>query len=45
MKAGQRCDQENLISQLKGQVRALCALVNTLVGNLATWSWPPSPGA
>ncbi|MDA8317569.1 MAG: hypothetical protein M0010_20745, partial [Actinomycetota bacterium] len=30
-----RCDQENLISQLKGQVRALHAPVNTLVANWA----------
>ena len=30
-----RCDQENLIAQLKGQVRALHAPVNTLVANWA----------
>jgi Transposase DDE domain group 1 len=33
--ARQRCDQENLISQLKGQVRALHAPLNTLVANWA----------
>ena len=33
--ARQRCDQENLIAQLKGQVRALHAPVNTLVANWA----------
>ncbi|MHB8669806.1 MAG: IS1380 family transposase [Acidimicrobiales bacterium] len=33
--ARRRCDQENLISQLKGQVRALHAPVNTLVANWA----------
>ena len=35
MQARWRCDQENLISQLKGQVRALHAPVNTLVANWA----------
>ena len=35
MEARQRCDQENLISQLKGQVRALHAPVNTLMANWA----------
>jgi len=35
MAARRRCDQENLISQLKGQVRALHAPVNTLVANWA----------
>lgn len=35
MQARRRCDQENLISQLKGQVRALHAPVNTLVANWA----------
>lgn len=35
MAARSRCDQENLISQLKGQVRALHAPVNTLVANWA----------
>ena len=30
-----RCDQENLIAQLKGQVRALHAPVHTLVANWA----------
>jgi hypothetical protein len=35
MHARQRCDQENLISQLKGQVRALHAPLNTLVANWA----------
>ena len=35
MEARQRCDQENLIAQLKGQVRALHAPVNTLVANWA----------
>ena len=35
MEARKRCDQENLISQLKGQVRALHAPVNTLVANWA----------
>ena len=35
MEARQRCDQENLLSQLKGQVRALHAPVNTLVANWA----------
>jgi hypothetical protein len=35
MHARRRCDQENLISQLKGQVRALHAPVNTLVANWA----------
>ena len=35
MEARSRCDQENLISQLKGQVRALHAPVNTLVANWA----------
>lgn len=35
MEARRRCDQENLISQLKGQVRALHAPVNTLVANWA----------
>ena len=33
--ARQRCDQENLISQLKSDVRALHAPVNTLNANLA----------
>jgi len=33
--ANQRCDQENLIAQLKGGVRALHAPVNTLVANWA----------
>ena len=33
--ARKRCDQENLIAQLKGQVRALHAPVNTLVANWA----------
>ncbi len=33
--ARSRCDQENLISQLKGQVRALHAPVNTLAANWA----------
>ena len=33
--ARQRCNQENLIAQLKGQVRALQAPVNTLVANWA----------
>lgn len=33
--ARRRCDQENLIGQLKGQVRALHAPVNTLVANWA----------
>jgi hypothetical protein len=33
--ARQRCDQENLVAQLKGQVRALHAPVNTLVANWA----------
>jgi hypothetical protein len=35
MEARKRCDQENLISQLKGQVRALHAPVNTLMANWA----------
>ncbi len=35
MEARGRCDQENLIAQLKGQVRALHAPVNTLVANWA----------
>jgi hypothetical protein len=35
MQARRRCDQENLIGQLKGQVRALHAPVNTLVANWA----------
>ena len=35
MEARRRCDQENLISQLKGQVRALHAPVNSLVANWA----------
>lgn len=35
MEARRRCDQENLISQLKGQVRALHAPLNTLVANWA----------
>jgi Transposase DDE domain len=35
MAARTRCDQENLIAQLKGQVRALHAPVNTLVANWA----------
>jgi hypothetical protein len=35
IEARRRCDQENLISQLKGQVRALHAPVNTLVANWA----------
>lgn len=35
MAARNRCDQENLIAQLKGQVRALHAPVNTLVANWA----------
>ena len=35
MQARSRCDQENLISQLKGQVRALHAPVNSLVANWA----------
>ncbi|MGO8722710.1 MAG: IS1380 family transposase [Acidimicrobiales bacterium] len=33
--ARERCDQENIIAQLKGQVRALHAPVNTLVANWA----------
>ena len=33
--ARKRCNQENLIAQLKGQVRALHAPVNTLVANWA----------
>lgn len=33
--ARERCDQENLLAQLKGQVRALHAPVNTLVANWA----------
>jgi hypothetical protein len=33
--ARQRCNQENLIAQLKGQVRALHAPLNTLVANWA----------
>jgi hypothetical protein len=33
--ARERCDQENLIAQLKGGVRALHAPVNTLVANWA----------
>lgn len=33
--ARSRCDQENLIAQLKGQARALHAPVNTLVANWA----------
>jgi len=33
--ARQRCDQENLISQLKSDVRALHAPVNTLCANWA----------
>lgn len=33
--ARQRCNQENLIAQLKGGLRALHAPVNTLVANLA----------
>jgi hypothetical protein len=33
--ARSRCNQENLIAQLKGQVRALHAPVNTLVANWA----------
>jgi hypothetical protein len=33
--ARRRCDQENLLAQLKGQVRALHAPVNTLVANWA----------
>ena len=36
--ARKRCDQENLIAQLKGQVRALHAPVNTLVANWAYMS-------
>lgn len=45
-----RCDQENLIAQLKGQVRALHAPVNTLVANwaymaMATLAWSLRPGA
>ncbi len=36
--ARERCDQENLIAQLKGQVRALHAPVNTLVANWAYMS-------
>jgi hypothetical protein len=35
MEARYHCDQENLISQLKGQVRALHAPVDTLVANWA----------
>jgi hypothetical protein len=35
MTARRRCDQENLISQLKGQVRALHAPLNTLMANWA----------
>ena len=35
--ARQRCDQENLIAQLKGGVRALHAPVNTLHANWAYW--------
>jgi len=35
MAARSRCDQENPIAQLKGQVRALHAPVNTLVANWA----------
>ena len=42
--AGQRCNQENLIAQLKGGVRALHAPVNTLNANwaymvMASLSW------
>jgi hypothetical protein len=42
--ARQRCDQENLISQLKSGVRALHAPVNTLLANwaytvMATLAW------
>jgi hypothetical protein len=42
--ARQRCNQENLIAQLKGQVRALHAPVNTLNANwayiiMATLAW------
>ena len=33
--ARERCNQENLIAQLKGQVRALHAPLNTLVANWA----------
>ena len=36
--ARQRCDQENLIAQLKGGVRALHAPVNTLHAN---WAYQP----
>lgn len=35
MQARERCDQENLLAQLKGQVRALHAPVNTLTANWA----------
>ncbi|MDA8069529.1 MAG: hypothetical protein M0T77_13125 [Actinomycetota bacterium] len=42
--ARQRCNQENLISQLKGQVRALHAPVNTLNAP-AKSSRPPAPSA
>jgi Transposase DDE domain group 1 len=34
-KANDRCDQENLIAQLKGGVHALCAAVDNLVSNWA----------
>ena len=47
--ARSRCNQENLIAQLKGQVRALHAPVNTLVANwaymvMAALAWSIKPG-
>ena len=35
--ANDRCNQENLIAQLAGGVRALCAPVDNLLSNWATW--------
>lgn len=34
--AHKRCDQENLLAQLKGQIRALCPTSNDLMSN---WAW------
>ena len=56
-KANDRCDQENLIAQLKGGVHALRAAVDNLVSNwaymvmtalawnLKAWLAPVGPGA
>ena len=42
--ANERCDQENVIEQLKNGVNAMRLPVYDLVSNGPTWSWPPWPG-